>query len=758
MLKKCPLCQVVAAGGLLAPIPVFAAVSDNFDMEEVVVTATRRAEGVQDIPYNITAVTGDNLREVGATDMTKMSQFVPGMQMVDTGGRDVGLVTLRGMNVGALEASENQGGKDVISRYINDSPLLIDFKLIDIERVEVLRGPQGTLYGRGAMGGTLRYILKKPELGEFNGEVYGKLYSVTYADDTSYEVNGIVNIPLGDQVALRLSGGYLDDSGFVDYSQILTEPGVSPAVTEKEDVNDEETSSLRASLRWEPTEKLYLQANYYLQDIKAGGRQAVNEDFTGSQFESALRYEEPANIEDQLVNLEISWETEYVTLFTTNSWAENELNGQRDQTDLLVVDISPSYADFMCLPPFEDFSCFSAFTDEEESTDAFVHETRLLSTGEGNIDWILGFYYEDEEDRTSSKEFTPGYQEFAGLDTGFGELEFWDYNRTDFEETALFGEVTWHISSEWQLTLGARAFEQEEKIHYACTVLPNLGDVANADRSTCPSNKADVDDEVFKFNTSYDFTDEVMAYLTVAEGFRRGGANSGPTTPNINAFLSPSEARFDSDKVTNYEIGWHTEWGDGVIFNGAVFLLDWEDIQVPTKSAVGGLNIIQNASEGEITGLELSTQFFPLDNLRLDAWLTFYDHGLTQDAPEVGGFDDDEFPGVPDVQYNVAAEWIIPNDIGNVTLRGNLYYRDDIDTRLNSEGVNNDNETLDDYTVVNLSATVEKDSWRLTIYADNVTDEYYSTGARGEGRYGIRGQFRYVGAPRTIGLEAGYRF
>jgi outer membrane receptor protein involved in Fe transport len=245
---------------------------------------------VQDIPYNITAITGADLKNYGATDLSKMAQFIPGMQMIDSGARSTNLVTLRGLNVGALEASENQGGKDIISRYVGDTPMLIDLKLIDVERVEVLRGPQGTLYGRGAMGGTLRYILNKPDTEALTADLNSRLYGYEEGDGLSYDVNGTLNLPLTDTLALRVSAGYLDDDGFVDYPLVLAEPGISNAVNPAKDVNTEKTESLRASLRWEPSDTLYVQGNYFLQDTKAGGRQAVNPPFTGDDWDSSLRY------------------------------------------------------------------------------------------------------------------------------------------------------------------------------------------------------------------------------------------------------------------------------------------------------------------------------------------------------------------------------------------------------------------------------------------------------------------------------------
>jgi len=731
-------------------------------VEEVVVTASRREEGIQEIPFNITAVTGENLKEVGASDISKMSQFIPGLQIIDTGARSVGLATLRGLNVGALEASENQGSKDIISRYVNDTPLTIDFKLIDIERVEVLRGPQGTLYGRGAMGGTLRYILNKPDTEEFSGEINTRLYQNHESESPSYEINGVVNIPLSDTFALRMSGGFVDEEGFVDYENVLINPGVSNDTRRVEDANSEETTSFRASLRWEPRDDLYLQFNYFLQNDEAGGRQAVNEPFTGRRFGSALRYEEPGESDSSLANIELNWQTDYVEIFSTTSLTNVDFEGQRDQTDLLIVDIFPGYADF----PF-----FSSFTREVDEEEVLVHETRFLSTGDGPIDWIAGFYYEDEDDKGSSEEFTPGYQDWAGIDTGVGELEFRSRSDTNFQETAVFGELTYNVTDDFQVTLGARHFEQEEDVKFDCTLLPIFWFFTRDEVvEECESGTDKQDDQVFKFNSSYNVSDDVMFYFTWAEGFRRGGQNLGtPLCPagldrdnpgNVNACLFDDERSFTSDKVTNWELGWHTTLGGNTIFNGALFVIDWTDLQVPTKSDIGAVNITRNGREGEISGVEVAVQTFLTENFKLDFWATYYDHGLSEDAPEITGFENDPFPGVPDIQYNIAAEYTVPMDTANVVFRGNFYYKDEVTTRLNDVigSSNEDFERLDDYRLFNISAAYEMEQWNITLFADNVFDEYYATGARGERRYGLQGQFEYVGSPRVIGIEAGYKF
>jgi len=715
-------------------------------IEEVVVTASRRAESIQEIPYNITAITGESLKNAGVDDLSKMSQFIPGMQMIDAGARSTGLVTLRGMNVGGLQASENQGGKDIISRYVNDTPMLIDFKLVDVERVEVLRGPQGTLYGRGAMGGTLRYILNKPNTEATEGSVSTELYQNSESDGISSEVSGVLNLPLSDTLALRVSGTRVDDAGFVDYNKVLVEPGVSNDTRYAKDVNTEETTAVRTALRWEPNDQFFAQATYYLQDQKAGGRQAANPEYTGDNYTSGLLYVEPRENKDDLFNIEFGWNSDLIEIFSTTSQANFEGYGRRDQSDFLAI----------LYPFYTDFPQYSTYTVDDNQTESLVHETRFLST-DGNspewLDWIAGFYYEETDTLLDAREYIPGWDAYYAYDNGLTEagtddLEYWHYSDDTFKERAVFGEATFHASDALQVTLGARYFKQTESVAYDCYVFPMW---TGADRD-CDTQSGDIDDTVFKLNAAYDFTDDVMLYATVAEGFRRGGLNFGPN-------LREDEKTYDSDKAVNYELGWHTTLANGrAIFNGAIFRVDWKDLQVGTKSEVAGINITGNGSQGVIDGIELSTQFSATDNLTLNGWLTYYDHGLDGDAPGIDGFDGDAFPGVPNLQANVGFDYFIPVSQGELTLRGNAYYKDEIDTKLNSIGDNDDNETLDAYTVANLSLDYRLDQWRAALFADNVTNEYYFNGGRSEKKYGERGQFYYVGQPRTVGVNLAYEF
>ena len=291
-------------------------------LEEVLVTATRRTQSIQDIPINITALSGSQIERQRLTDLSDIARVVPGMTVIDQGPRSSNTLTIRGLNAGSIQANDqsNNGG-GVVATYLGEVPFYVDLKLNDLERVEVLRGPQGTLYGAGTLGGALRYIPNKPQADALSYEIRGDVYDLSESSDTGYEGGGTVNIPLvDDRLALRASMDYSDDPGFIDYKYLVREAGVSypdalpdypdsldrnANVSSKRDVNDEETWSGRLALRY-TGDTLDSTLSYYYQDQDIGGRQINNQHGFGTdKYDSALRLEEPNKRKNELLALEI---------------------------------------------------------------------------------------------------------------------------------------------------------------------------------------------------------------------------------------------------------------------------------------------------------------------------------------------------------------------------------------------------------------------------------------------------------------------
>jgi iron complex outermembrane receptor protein len=250
-------------------------------MEELVVTATRRAESVQDIPINISAYSGAELEQQRINNLRDFARYVPGLTVVDQGPRASSPVIIRGLNVDALAAGEalNNSGGGAVATYFGEIPIYIDLDLVDIDRVEVLRGPQGTLFGANSLGGAVRFLPNKPDTESFDVEVHGQSYGISDSDDLSYQGDLMLNLPFaGGKAAFRGVASYRDQAGWIDQPFLVNDPGFSnpedsAQLHSKQDVNDWQRTTLRGSFLWDATDWLTATLSYNYQQDDIGGRQ-----------------------------------------------------------------------------------------------------------------------------------------------------------------------------------------------------------------------------------------------------------------------------------------------------------------------------------------------------------------------------------------------------------------------------------------------------------------------------------------------------
>ncbi len=774
----------MAVASTLFSGPTFAA--DGM-LEEVIVTATRRSESIQDIPINITALSSDMIERERLSDLSDLARRVPGMTVVDQGPRSGNILTVRGLNVDSLAAAEALGnsGGDTMGIYVGEIPMYVDLKLNDMERVEVLIGPQGTLYGAGTLGGAVRYIPNKPDPSQTLVEVRGDSYDLNQSDDLGYEGGTTVNIPLiADRLALRASVDYVNDPGFIDYDYLVREGGVSnpqPDFSNPEDVkanlrkkadaNTEETWSGRLALRYSG-DRVDGTLSYYYQDMDIGGRQINSRDAFGTgKYVSALRYEEPNKRKNTLTALEMVFDLGFAELTSATGYTEYNENGQRDQTDLL---LTFEYG-------YEEFPSFSAFTREDFDDERFNQEIRLVSTGDGPLNWIVGVFYNEFKTFQLNEEFTPGFDQFA-VDNFGGEqlrpdaLEYYQTTDVKVTEEAVYGEIGYQITDAWQITLGARYFRFEEDSTTGFD-LPLLNtvfygvppDVIDPVYQSVDTND---DDAIFKFNTSYQFSDDILGYFTVSEGYRLGGINAVPPCTDLpqgeqNVCALPNEIDIKPDKTVNYELGVHSEFADSVLLNGSLYYIDWEDIQIADVTQNGSVPIISNAGKARSMGVELSGQWYITEALSVMGSYAYVNAELTEDAPGLldgeDAFDGDRLPGTPEHQGSLAVNYMMNLSNGSqLDFDWSIVGNSDVLTKV---GERNYGEALSGYALNNVSATLSRDAWRVSLYADNVFDKYYETGVRTDtsyiyqvGDFDLRRYYTSVGRPRQVGLRFTYRF
>ena len=450
LLKKTPL--ALAIGSIVAGHAPLAYAQDegSSGFEEIIVTATRREANILDIPYNISAIQGTDIEEQGITENADLMRTISGVSILDRGHRNSGMmnnIVIRGINVdnGALgDYGLNTAG--AISTYVDNTPIFANFILKDIERVEVLRGPQGTLYGSGSLGGTVRYIMRQPDASGFDAGV-GVTYGQTNGSDgNNTSVDAMINIPLGETAAFRFSGGMIDNDGVIDTVNlyqldntgdplILNDAGScvsisDPALTNtelafngscytsKKDVDTVEITHMRASLRFDPTDDLGIQINYQMQSDEIGSRRTITQgaDFNGNVYngsdQSGSTMLEPSERDVSMASLDVDWNLGFATLTSNTSAYDHTGDGWRDNTSIWVTNRGGSFADwFDTLYTGTPRPVAHVQAGYEES--AVVQEFRLVSNTEGTVDWTVGAYYMDQEMKMTNISYLKGLDEYS---------------------------------------------------------------------------------------------------------------------------------------------------------------------------------------------------------------------------------------------------------------------------------------------------------------------------------------------------------
>ncbi|QTL34491.1 TonB-dependent receptor [Pseudoalteromonas viridis] len=765
-------------------------------LEVIQITATRRSGSVQEAPLNITALDADIMKDQNIGELADVARWVPGLTVTDQGGRSGSPIIVRGLNTNSSGPDQDGG---TVATYINEIPVSLDMRLTDVERVEVLIGPQGTLYGAGTLGGAIRYMLKAPELDITTVQLYGDLFQNSESDSVGGEGGFVFNTPIiEDELALRASLNQYEDPGFIDYNYVVREGGASLAdpdwsnqsavdnnLKRVADANGETTTTGRISVRWKPNDWFDGTLNYFYQKQESEGRsivhyQALNpanglNDRIG-KYESAYRYEEPRDKEDDLLSLELKADLGFAELVSASGWSSFEADGQRDQTDLL---IRLDYG-------YEEFPSFSAFTREEEEEDTFTQEIRLVSQSDSAWNWIVGGFYNKFESDASSKEFTPGFGEFAvanfgGEQTRPDNLEYFSVDRSEITEQALFGEVGYQVNDKLTITVGARFYEYEVKAESAVDfpLANTLFSGAGPSDITLDfeQNNAEDDGNLFKFNANYQFTDSVMAYITASEGFRIGGSNGLAPCPDplpdkqIGCGM-PDEMLYTADTTTNYELGLKSTWlKNRLHFNAAIFNVDWEDAQIAGATVVGQIPYTSNAGTANAKGVEISTRAILSDSISAYATYAYTKAELTSDAPYLfnadgtdGGKDGDRLPGSPEHQFSLGVNYEM-EVLGDKTLDINygLTAQSDIISKV---GLRDSGETLSGYGISNLSAKLTGDMWSATLYVNNLFNKYAFTSVRRDvrdittanGAEIQRNYGHYLNKPLTVGIKFDYQF
>lgn len=812
---RTPLAATISAILATGALPLAAqAAAPADDLPEIIVTATRRAEDIQDIPLNIAAIGGEQLEKQGVTDLAQLGRAVPGLFVIDQGKRTSNVIVVRGLNVqnvGAQDSAGNDAG-EIVSTYVGEIPLYIDLSLEDMDRVEVLLGPQGTLYGVGTMGGAIRYIPRRPDFAGSTLTLRGSGYSLAESDDLGAKGGFTVNLPISDVIAFRASLDYLDAPGFIDQPYLVRQAGVSDPepnfanaaavaanLRREDDTNFEKTWSGRVGFRIQPEEGIDVNFTHYSQDMEVGGRNInSNRSFGTGVYESANRFLEPNERKNRLTALEVTADLGFAELTSASGYSRYDDDGQRDQTDLLLtfdrIDDDPFYL-------YDDFPAFSAFTRDTQKDKTISQELRLVSKGLGSWNWIGGLFYNHLDSEGLSREYTPVFDDYqADAFGGIGrpdDLEYISYGTDDLTEKALFGEVGYAITDSWNVTVGARYYKYDY-ITYSGSDLPvlysNLG-IYGPDEINVELEKGEQHDSgtLFKFNTSYDFTPDLMGYFTLSEGYRIGASNGiapcdVPPSGNQNVCATPEEMAYFPDKTVNYELGVRSEWlGGALTVNGSVYFIDWEDPQLQSATVLGSQPYTKNGEGAETKGVELSVNALLGQNLTAKASYAYTQAELSAVAPSLirlfvppgfgpsgtdalflDGQPGDRLPGSPEHQATLFLDYNVPlSGSWELGLNYGLAMIGDIITK---PGLRASGETLGGYTLHSAGATLSGGPWSLSLYAQNLFNKYAVTGTRSTPLFiqtltdengepvRVRSYGQDVLRPREVGLRFTYNF
>ena len=641
-------------------------------LQEVIVTAQRRTETAYDVPYNITAIDPGAIEASGAVTLSDLTRVVPGLTTVDQGGAAPGgtnYFTLRGLQTDTPGGGRNAAQTPVqsqspVATYFGETPVFFPMPLYDVERVEVLRGPQGTLYGSGSEAGTIRLVPSAPSFDRLFGEVNADASATQGASEfnnLNREIQGFINVPIADHLALRVVGQTSHWGGFIDNSDLYAREGsgylaapvpsvpgnltsapvLAPIAT---NTNVSDAWFVRSALRWQPANSVNVDLNYFHQEVNADNSQIGNPDFPGGAFNittpnfgppgpqnppfypqgtvnlrpggtytSTAFTESPYTDKIDLESVVISADVGFATITSASSYYNDRTVAVADFTP---VYYNPAGVNFDLFFPYNNYPRLLSVQPSQLSDHAFIQELRLVSNGDNLFDYVAGLYYQRQSGNTHTNQYDPGitaFDAYIGMpnQSAYGD-EVWDYTRNIlFQDRAIFGELTWHITHSWQLTLGARGFDQTFETNANSLLLlcgaVCAGNLTSPLGATETSSSTSISRVVKKINTAFNVTPELKVYATYSQGFRRGGANALPTN---GAFASlPQYQAYGPDLANNYEIGVKgTLFDRRMSYSADVFRISWDNFQFDGLT-FAGIPATYNGSAARSQGVEAEMQF-----------------------------------------------------------------------------------------------------------------------------------------------------
>jgi iron complex outermembrane receptor protein len=698
--------------------------SHESDSAEIIVTAQKREQSLQDVPASVSALTGESLDRRGVEDFEDYARGVPGVSF-NSDVPNEGKITMRGIpNLG--------GSGSTVAVYVNEIPVtgddnrtgLSDVATYDLARIEVLRGPQGTLYGQSAMGGAIRLITNRPDMKEFSAEARGLLSHTSGSDDWNYGAQGLVNVPIvQDTVGLRIAGFYRRNAGFIDRvpnQSLLANGTLTPeqrasVLRGAKDINQMETVSFRATGLIRLGENVEITPFFMLTNTDWANQPSLNP-LLGN-LQSDVPVDEPISNRDRVSGLSVDVDLGGVRLISATSYAWRNTLASYDQS-----------ADFGQIFPFV----------LKSNSEIFSQELRLQSDAGGRLNWIVGAFYRDFDEEGGADLTDPG-----------GTALFVKEATRDQYEIAAFADATFDITKSLHFNAGVRLYRgRQQRLDFDRGFFVGGG-------SRTQVGDARYDGVNPKFSLAYDVNDDAMIYATAAKGYRAGGANIPvPKTPVCNNAiaqlgLSSAPEGFGPDSLWNYEVGARTSWADGrLVVNGSAYVIKWRDIQLTQDLPGCGFSFGTNVGAATSKGAEIEITARPVRNLDLGLAFGYADGELEDSLPGIPGSQKGaRIPNVPKWTFGASAFYSFAiSSAHSIELGSNYQFTSRYRSSLVPLNANNRRDPVNTW---NASIGLSGQVWGATLFVDNVLNDRPVVGANS--RSGVN--LYTITRPRTAGIR-----
>jgi iron complex outermembrane recepter protein len=712
-------------------------------LEEVIVTATRRESNLQEVPQSITVFSNEDIQRQAFQNMQDYIKALPSMNLVNVmPGRNS--VIMRGVSTGSAEYRTDSQ----VAVYLDEQPMTsisqqVDVRMIDIARIESLPGPQGTLFGSSSQSGTLRIITNKPDHSGYSSQIEGVL-GTTKGGEESYDLNGWLNIPLiDDRLSMRVVGFTAKEGGYVDNVLGMDLAGVGDnAEVVEEDWNDYEASGGRLQALWTISDKWELLGSFIAQNSEANGTWESDPDV--GEYQITRFFDEYREDDWYQTSLTLTGDLGFAELSLTASDFNRDINYEWD--NMMYEQWRTAY--YGAYYPLYDTDYTNGSIFNWQGQERYSFEARLTSQGDSRLQWMVGAFYEDLYDWWEYGALSPeltstdawaaaqAYAYLASVYYGYDvqyplpPTDIYYQNTYDkkIKQKAAFGEITYNLTDNWDVTGGMRWFEYDRRQVDIYEVPKGLPISGSWDIGGVQTSEGVANDTVLKFNTRYHLTDDRMMYFTYSEGFRLGGNNSQRAA---NTGLIP--LTYGPDTLTNYEAGLKSEWLDNRLqLNVSLFYMEWEDIQINDRAEGGPFWAVGtvNAGAAETKGAEINGQMFITGNLLLEASLFLAEPEFSETFVKQDGDVIEKgmtMPNSPERKYWAALQYTIPAvDLVN----GDVWFR--YDTSYQSETINTLTNVIQrdptglipSSTTANFQIGVELESeWDISLMVRNVWDD-----------------------------------